>query len=250
MYNLIDATLAQRVWNTPFRATHDGLLHVNAIKRGDLASVVVDPRVRYMPMDSEQAEWERFLTKAVVFVGRYGNRELWQDPYDLIALSKAFTTWVTGMPSRRVLNEFGYLCGPGMVAFGGSVIDEGGLIVACSGVSSEHDEMLAGIYMALLKGITQGDAMSVVALANEYKGNDYSNYFFGLSLPVLPKDINYETYRGRYGQGELRCPQCDSRIVRYVHYGANAEGQTPREVICRECGLKAAEAEFWPLLTA
>lgn len=201
------------------------------IRRGHLAVVVVDPTVRYVPMLTETDEFARFLTKAVIFVGRYGLRDQWQWAYDWIAVAKAFDTWKTGLPSRRLQNEFAYNCVEGGTIYGGSVIDEGGLVVACSGVDPEHDEGFAGAVMSFCKAYAQH-------AANAYRVDNPKNDFYGGAPRKAPQGINLSTYRGRYDG--VRCPVCDCRNIKYL-------GKGDDQVVlymCSECKHEATKGEF------
>lgn len=210
------------------------------LDRSHLAIVIVDPTIKYLPMDDIKAEFARFLLKAVLFVDRFGNRNVWAYPYDKIALSKAFFSWKHGLPSRRIQHEFAYLCEAGTTMYGGSVIDEGGLIVAVSGLDEEYDEMFAGMTMSLCKGYAQKDARRTRQYAekNEYLG-DGSN-FYGLHEVPIPEGIDLTKFSGRYDERhQRRCPKCDSRDW---SYGPSAGRNTP--LVCNNCGHSGSEEEF------
>lgn len=160
------------------------------VKRGHFAAVVLDPTVRFRPMDSEEAEWADFITNAVLYIRRFGHIDEWQHDYDYIALSKAFLSWRWGLPSRRIQHEFAYLCEGHDTVYGGSIVDEGGLIVACSGVDSEHDEGFATVIMGLCKSFAQHSA-------EHYRKVNPNDNFYGQHPRKAPEGYNLRTYCGR-----------------------------------------------------
>lgn len=215
------------------RPTIDELIKQGIFKRPHFALVAIDPTVKFLAMETEQEEWERFIRKAILFFGRVGDVAEWKYPFDWIAVGKAFLSWKYGQPSRRIQAEFPYNCGKGDTVFGGSVIDEGGFITAGSGVDAEHDEMIAGMYNWFCKG-------SVTLLARKHREANAEENFYGGGFHDFPPGFNLSLYTGRY-DGKMRCPSCDSRDIQKIPK-AEAEGNKTRH--CRDCKHDGTRKEF------
>lgn len=211
------------------RATFIRAAKDKVVKRAHLAVVVVDPAVPYREMDTIEQEFAFFIEKAVLYVARFGDRKKWKYPYDKIALGKAFLSWRYRLPSRRIQHEDAYLLVRGDTLYGGSVIDEGGLVVACSGVDAEHDEGFAGAVMARCKSFAQH-------AAEVYRQDHSEDNFYGGKQFNPPHGYDLHIYRGRY-DGSLRCPVCDTRDTFPV-------GEDQRQ--CDYCNHIGKHTQFLP----
>lgn len=122
------------------------------IKRDHGCLVVLDPKIPYEP--KYKTAGPLFEKDVVIFEHQYegAGSESWEHPYDLIALSKAFISWKTGLPSRQVLMEAPHLYEVDMTKFGGSAV-ENGLVVAFSGVEEYFDQMISEMMLAAIKGV-------------------------------------------------------------------------------------------------
>lgn len=72
------------------------------------------------------------------------------------AFRKAKVSWQTGLPSRVVQQEAPFLYTPGMIKWGGSVV-QNGLIVAFSGVQAVHDEAIANTMLGWIVSICRDE---------------------------------------------------------------------------------------------
>lgn len=84
---------------------------------------------------------------------QFGLKVDWEHPYDAVAISKAYTSWKTGLTSYEVQQKAPYLYEVGMAKYGGSAIGEGGLVVAFSGVEEWFDQMFSEMMLAAIKGV-------------------------------------------------------------------------------------------------
>lgn len=114
--------------------------------------VVVDPRVVDRPKSEHARE---VFDAACIFVGFVGDDE--DEKYTAVALSKAFVTWKTGLPSSIVQQQHPYAYSLGDTIWGGSTINDGGLIVAFSGVQQVHDEAISEIMASLIRSICRDE---------------------------------------------------------------------------------------------
>lgn len=228
--------LTREVAEMAVKDTIDVFLHAHAggiVKRDHCGLVILDPTILYFPMRTKGEEWDRFITEAVLYIARAGDRNLWDHPYDLIALRKAWLTWKYRLPSRIIQSSYRYLLEEFDTIFGGSVIDEGGLIAGFSGVHPEHDEGFANMAMGFCKAYAQ-------RFANAYEEQNPKKDFIGL-MPLLPKGYDLSKYTGRYDDGE-RCPICDGRSIGTAppRHGQNDVDA----LICGDCGFVGSDSDF------
>jgi len=114
--------------------------------------VVVDPRVIDRP---KSADAQVVFDNARIFMGFVGDDE--DEKYTAVALSKAFVTWKTGLPSSIVQQQHPYTYSLGDTIWGGSTVTVGGLIVAFSGVQQVHDEAISEIMASLIRSICRDE---------------------------------------------------------------------------------------------
>lgn len=120
-----------------------------AVKRGvtnKLAGciVVLDPR---MPYIGQAADNLPVIFKSTI------NDELADAKYVQIAYHKAWLTFKYRLPSAIIQQQYPYLYAEGNTKWGGSTIDDGGLIVAFSGVQAVFDEMIAEWYASSIRAL-------------------------------------------------------------------------------------------------
>lgn len=121
------------------------------VKRPQGFMVVLDPRIQREPKYKEPDA--KFMKDVVLFTAYFGNPEEWEHPFDDIAVSKAFISWMTGLPARLVQYMHPYLYQKGWTKFGGSAVRPGNLIGAFSGVEEHYDEMFAAMMLDAITGV-------------------------------------------------------------------------------------------------
>ncbi len=205
------------------------------VNKGVGAFVIVDPTEPYVYQGSAQADFDHFLTKAVLNIVRVNTEnEKWNDKYVHIATSKAFLSWRTGLPSRRLQHEFAYQARMHETGYGGSFIDDGGLIVAFSGVHPQDDESFAEFAAARCRARAQ-------RLADDYREKYPDDSAFGMmGWFDWPEGFDPKHYKGHYVM-ELRCPVCDSREGIYP-LDRLEDGALPRR--CVNCGHEGSYEDF------
>lgn len=224
--------LTRNVAEMVARSTKDVFLDAyekGIVRRNHCGLVILDPTILYFPMRTRDEEWNRFVTEAVLYIARVGDRRQWEHHYDLIALRKAWLTWKYRLPSRIIQNSFRYFLEEFDTIFGGSVIDEGGLITSFSGVHPEHDEGFANMAMGFCKAYSQ-------RFANDYEAKNPDKDFIGLA-PKLPMGYDLSKYTGSYREG-LRCPACDSRSIEPAEHHTDS--------MCLDCNLLDIYSNFLP----
>lgn len=120
------------------------------MRRATMAVVVLDPTKPYGHHNPLRETWPGDV---VLYEGEF-NRNEWEHPYDWIARSKAAVSWRTGLPSHLVQQRAPYLYESYNVKYGGSVVWEGGLIVAASGVEWYFDQMIANWVAAACQALS------------------------------------------------------------------------------------------------
>lgn len=125
---LLTAELADKAINLVLPAIDAAYTH-QVINRLHLHIVVLNPT-------------SIALEGAILVERSIGDTNVWAHPYDRIARSKAMVTWRTGLPSHEVLALAPHLYVEGDVRYGGST-NLNGIVVACSGVQSHFDQMIA-----------------------------------------------------------------------------------------------------------
>lgn len=113
-------------------------------KRDALHVVVLNPGVRF----DDPVLYEN----AVLAERSFGDRASWEHPYDQIAHAKAKLSWRTGLDTHVALQLRPDLIGKGDVVYRGGVCFNG-IVVACSGVEAEYDEMFARWIAAAIYGL-------------------------------------------------------------------------------------------------
>ena len=89
---------------------------------------------------------------AILVQESFGDFGAWEHDYEPIAKGKFYLSARTGLPSRLVQADHPFLLGVESVVHGGSVVEDE-VVVACSGVESYFDEAVAGVILAILKGL-------------------------------------------------------------------------------------------------
>ncbi|HVX48235.1 MAG TPA: hypothetical protein VHA05_02670 [Candidatus Saccharimonadales bacterium] len=121
------------------------------VKRRQGFMVVLNPKIQREPKYKKPDA--KFMEDVVLFTSHFGNPEEWDHPFDDIAISKAFISWMTGLPSRQVQLMYPYLYQEGWTKFGGSAVRPGNLIAAFSGVEEHYDEMFAALMLDAITGV-------------------------------------------------------------------------------------------------
>lgn len=121
--------------------------------------VVLNPSIPYEPkyrsvINSDGEINEKFFDLAL-WENSFGGDDLKQ-MYITIARAKAFTSFMTGLPSHLVQQQFPSLYIPGMTKWGGSAIAGVGpmrLIVAFSGVQWNFDQMISEMMISAIQAL-------------------------------------------------------------------------------------------------
>lgn len=138
--------------------------------------VVVDPR----PIDRPRQDHEQdVFNDAVIFTAFVGGEEAVK--FTKVALSKAFISWKTGLPSSVVQQQHPYLYGVGDTFWGGSTVTAGGLIVSFSGVQQVHDEAISEMMASLIRSICRDEVTKDGGLIDSWSRTSSS---FILDEPV------------------------------------------------------------------
>lgn len=114
--------------------------------------VVLDPRLPYEPKYRSFRD-DNFLDEVVLYQYSWGDPTTWEAPFGWVALSKAYASWKTGLPSREIQQMHPYLYEEGWTKYGGSVVLPGGLVVAFSGIQPWFDEMISGWMAYAIQGL-------------------------------------------------------------------------------------------------
>lgn len=118
--------------------------------------------------------------KNAIADGNFGDLVLWRNEfgdcdqhdivkYTAIARAKAFTSYLTGLPSHQVQQVMPSLYVPGMTKWGGSAVAGGGpmwLITAFSGVQWNFDQMIAEMMISAIQALCH-EAMREVMESDE-----------------------------------------------------------------------------------
>ena len=111
-------------------------------------------------LDPASDDFEVLFTKTI-------NGEEADAKYVEIAHAKARVTHRTGLPSSLVQTQYPYLYQEGDTKWGGSTIDDGGLVVAFSGVQAVYDEMISEWMVAAIRALCRNDMVVDVMLSGE-----------------------------------------------------------------------------------
>lgn len=118
--------------------------------------VVLDPAVPYEPMYRNTIE-DGSIDELVLWERSFGASEVYDlGKYTEIARAKAFTSYLTGLPSHLVQQQFPSLYVPGMTKWGGSAVAGIGhirLITAFSGVQWYFDQMISEMMISAIQAL-------------------------------------------------------------------------------------------------
>lgn len=128
--------------------------------------VVLDPAIPYEPKYCNAINDDTF--QDLVFwdtsIGSWDEHDIAQ--YEAIARAKAFTSYLTGLPSHLVRQQFPALYVPGMTKWGGSAVAGTGpmkLIVAFSGVQWNFDQMVSEMMISAIQALCLQEMRNVMA---------------------------------------------------------------------------------------
>jgi hypothetical protein len=118
--------------------------------------VVLNPAIPYEPK-YRQAFANGNFNDLVLWERQVGNPRAYDlAKYTGIARAKAFTSYLTGLPSHQVQQQFPALYVPGMTKWGGSAVAGSGpmrLIVAFSGVQWNFDQMISEMMISAIQAL-------------------------------------------------------------------------------------------------
>lgn len=108
-------------------------------------------------------------TEEVLFERTFGadDSDDWDHPYDKIALSKAQICQRTGISSRDVRNDAGWLIETGDTLYVGAVI-ENGLVVGASGLQDHFDEMVCRVIIATIQALVRHQIVGTPENAGDF----------------------------------------------------------------------------------
>lgn len=157
----ISKEICEQAWNDVVAPTIRHMASVDLINKCDGFIVVVDPRA------SEDLSWDdRELFHASV-------NSVTTIKYAAIARDKAKLTASTGLSSSIIQTQAPHLYLDGDTKWGGSTIDDFGMIVAFSGVEAEFDEMIAEMMASAIRAICRNRMKSIMANQDiSYIGED------------------------------------------------------------------------------
>lgn len=121
--------------------------------RNGVTNKVAGSIVVCFPRDGSEFDADSIAFKANVVSGHPSEKK-----YERFALEKARVSWETGLPSRTVQQDAPFLYRPGMVKWGGSVIEHG-LVVAFSGVQEVFDVAIAGTMLRWVVALCQDEML-------------------------------------------------------------------------------------------
>lgn len=140
--------LAQDVLDREVLELHDRLVEAGELKRNGGFLVVGNPTMPWEPKYDHGGSEGLFAQEVVLASRAFGDPIDWEHPFDIIARSKLFISWKTGL-SSAALQEHPWMYQGGMTIYGGSIVirPEGSnlwLPIAYSGGSQEQDARFAG----------------------------------------------------------------------------------------------------------
>ncbi len=126
------------------QAANEVMYAVRSLAEADMLSqyrghiVIMDPAKPYTRGDTVED-----FEKAIAFQASYTDPSWpWKYDYQKIALAKAMVTWRYGVSSRESVTNQRYLLDEGAAPWAGSVVWNGNLFVAFSGLPSQDDEWI------------------------------------------------------------------------------------------------------------
>ncbi len=133
--------------------------------------VVLNPAIPYEPkyqgaIDPQGMASDSFFD-LVLWENPFGDIGRYDiDKYIAIARAKAFVSYLTGLPSHLVQQQFPSLYVPGMTKWGGSAVAGVGpmrLIVAFSGVQWHFDQMISEMVVSAIQAVCHEQMRTVMA---------------------------------------------------------------------------------------
>jgi len=131
--------------------------------------VVLNPAIPYEPKYANAINDESFGELALWEFSFDDEHELESGKYAPIAEAKAFTSYLTGLPSHLVQQQFPSLYVSGMTKWGGSAVAGVGpmkLIVAFSGVQWNFDQMISEMMISAIQALCLEEMREVMASEN------------------------------------------------------------------------------------
>jgi hypothetical protein len=128
--------------------------------------VVLNPAVPYEPKYRHAIE-DGLFDELILWAHTVGNPQIHDIPrYKRIAYAKAFTSFLTGLPSHAVQQQFPELYVPGMTKYGGSAVRGVGpirLVTAFSGVEWYFDLMISEMMGSAISALCHEEMVAVMA---------------------------------------------------------------------------------------
>ncbi len=128
--------------------------------------IVLNPSIPYEPKYKNAIEDGSF-SDLVLWENPFGNTSEHDiDKYIAIAYAKAFTSYLTGLPSHQVQQVMPSLYVPGMTKWGGSAIAGTGpmrLITAFSGVQWNFDQMISEMMISAIQALCHEQMREIMA---------------------------------------------------------------------------------------
>jgi hypothetical protein len=129
--------------------------------------VVLNPTIPYEPKYKNAIGDGDLYDELVLYQDHFGDEgEHDIDKYIGIARHKAFTSFLTGLPSHQVQQVMPSLYAPGMTKWGGSAVAGTGpmkLIVGFSGVQWYYDQMISEMMISAIQAICHESMIEVMA---------------------------------------------------------------------------------------
>lgn len=139
MQGLVTYRIAQEAVNQAC-VLIDLMMKTHAVKREHLHIVVLDTAERF----------EQGKLLPILYQHSVGDTTKWEYDYARFAREKAQVSWRTGLDTRIVKYMMPQLYEQGDVIYAGGVCYDG-IVVACSGVESEYDEVFARLIASLIE---------------------------------------------------------------------------------------------------
>jgi hypothetical protein len=128
--------------------------------------VVLDPSIPYESKYKNAIEDHELFDDLVLWEDHFYEGDHDIEKYIKIARTKAFTSYLTGLPSHQVQQAMPSLYVPGMTKWGGSAVAGVGpmrLIVAFSGVQWYYDQMISEMMISAIQALCHEQMVDVMA---------------------------------------------------------------------------------------
>ena len=127
--------------------------------------IVLNPAIPYEPKYRNAIVDDTFGA-LVLWATDFGNEDEHDIPkYERIASAKAYTSYLTGLPSHLVQQQYPSLYTPDMTKWGGSAVAGVGpmrLIVAFSGVQWNFDQMISEMMISAIQALCHEEMRAVM----------------------------------------------------------------------------------------